>query len=289
MIYYFTPKTPYKFNCKYCDFKCSKLSEFNRHLATQKHKILINTYYGATEKSHQCKCGKKYKHAQSLYNHKKKCTVHNCIQSDLEFEKVENYNNKDLIVMLINENKEMRKLLNEQQCQMFELIPKIGNNNTINNENNFNINVFLNEKCKDAISMNKFIDLIDISLKNLLTTKDKGLVEGISNIIIENMNKLSLYKRPIHCTDKKRETVYIKNEKWEKDEKKEQISELLKNIEKKQMQNIKQWVDNHPNYMNNELLQQEYIKLVKGCTSSIEDCKDKVIKNVCDNVYLNEK
>ena len=190
------------------------------------------------------------------------------------------------------ENMELRKQLLVQQKQMNELIPQIGNNNNNNNNttNNvkqkFNINVFLNEKCKDAISMDKFIDSIEVSMKNLLTTRDKGLGEGLSSIIIDNMNKLSLYERPMHCTDKKRETMYIKNQEWTKDEKLEQINDLLRNVENKQIKNIKQWMDKHPNFLENEKLQEEYIKLVKNSTSSINECKGRAIKNVCDKVYI---
>lgn len=144
----------------------------------------------------------------------------------------------------------------------------------------------MNEKCKDALTIDEFVEKIEISMKNLLTTKDKGLGEGLSNIIIENMNKLSLYERPIHCTDKKRETIYIKNDEWEKDEGKEKVNNFLKKVEHKQVKNIDQWTDEHPNYMKSDKLQDEYINLVRGCTSSMDTCKDKVIRKVCDNVYL---
>ena len=137
--------------------------------------------------------------------------------------------------------------------------------------------------------MNEFVEQIEVSMKNLLTTKDKGLGEGLSNIIIENMNKLSLYERPIHCTDKKRETLYVKNDEWEKDEKNEHINKLLKNVEHKQVKNIDQWIKEHPNYMENEQLQEEYINLIRGCTSSIDEYKDKIIKNVCDTAYIPDK
>ena len=103
------------------------------------------------------------------------------------------------------------------------------------------------------------------------------------------MNKLSLYERPMHCTDKKRETLYVKNEEWQKDENQELINSLLKKVEHKQMKNIKQWTENHPDYMEDEKLQVEYIDLIRKCTSSVEGCKEKVIKKVCDNVYLTEK
>ena len=103
------------------------------------------------------------------------------------------------------------------------------------------------------------------------------------------MNKLSVYERPIHCTDKKRETVYVKNEEWKKDENKEEVNRLLKQAEFKQMKNINQWTNEHPGYADDDKLQSEYINLVMKCTSSIEACQDKVIKKVCDNVYLTEK
>ena len=142
------------------------------------------------------------------------------------------------------------------------------------------------EKCKDAISIDQFIDTIEVSMKNLLTTRDKGLGEGLSSIIIDSMNKLSLYERPMHCTDKKRETMYIKNQEWAKDDKLEPVDHLLKRVENKQLKNIKQWTNANPNFMESEKLQEEYLKLLKGCTSSIDECRGKTIKKVCDKVYI---
>ena len=144
----------------------------------------------------------------------------------------------------------------------------------------------VNEKCKDAISIDQFIDTIEVSMKNLLTTRDKGLGEGLSSIIIDNMNKLSVYERPMHCTDKKRETMYIKNQEWAKDEKLEQVDKLLKRVENKQLKNIQKWTDENPNFMESEKLQEEYILLIKGCTSSIDECRGKAIKKVCDKVFI---
>ena len=176
----------------------------------------------------------------------------------------------------------------KQSQQISELIPKVGNNNnnTINNKNKFNINVFLNEKCKDALSLDEFIDKIEVSMKNLLTTKEKGQAEGISNIIMENMSKLSLYERPLHCTDKKRETLYVKNNEWEKDDSKEHINKALKKVESKQLKNLNLWLEEHPNYMNNPIEQEEFAKLMSECGKSIDDGREKIIKKLCDNVYI---
>ena len=204
---------------------------------------------------------------------------------------------KDLVMKLIVENQEIKSIMmkenQELRKQITDLIPQIGNNNNNNTTNNvkqkFNINVFLNEKCKDAISIDQFIDTIEVSMKNLLTTKDKGLGEGLSSIIIDNMNKLSLYERPMHCTDKKRETMYIKNHEWSKDDKLEQVDKLLKRVENKQIKNIEKWTDANPNFMESEKLQEEYIKLIKGCTASIDECRGKTIKKVCDKVYIEKE
>ena len=290
------PKISQKYICKVCDYECSKQSILNKHYLTRKHINLTNPNSKITlNKIYKCYCGKEYKHHSTLCNHKKKCYYKESEDKVINTidEKKNDY--KELVMKLIVENQEIKNVMckenQELRKQITDMIPLIGNNN--NNTNNvkqkFNINVFLNEKCKDAISMDQFIDTIDVSIKNLLTTKDKGLGEGLSSIIIDNMNKLSLYERPMHCTDKKRETMYIKNQEWTKDDKQEHIDNLLKCVENKQMKNIKVWMDKHPNFMENEKLQEEYIKLVKNSTSSIKDCKEKAIKKVCEKVYLEKE
>ena len=106
---------------------------------------------------------------------------------------------------------------------------------------------------------------------------------------MENMKKLSLYERPLHCTDKKRETLYIKNNEWEKDENKEHINKALKKVEKKQLKNVQVWLDKHPNYMNNSREQEEFAEIIRECGKSIDDSREKVIKKLCNNVYLDKE
>ena len=281
-----------KFDCQMCHYITCRKCDYNKHLQSNKHKnneILQNTTKNSkkvSNKLYSCNCGKIYKHHSSLYNHKKKCHYKECYDKEY-FNKITNNESSELktiLLQVMKENKDLQKTITN-------LVPQIGNNNnnTTNNvKQKFNINVFLNEKCKDAISMDKFIDSIEVSMKNLLTTKDKGLGEGLSSIIIDNMNKLSLYERPMHCTDKKRETMYIKNQEWTKDEKLEQINDLLKNVENKQMKNLEKWTDKNPTFMENEKLQEEYIKLVKNSTSSINECKGRAIKKVCEKVFLDK-
>ena len=209
-----------------------------------------------------------------------------------------------MFLTMIKENKQLQNVLITQQNQINELIPKIGNqiigdNNTINNKHKFNINIFLNEQCKDALTMNEFIDKIKITMNDLMITKNKGLSEGVSNIFIENMNKLSIRERPMHCTDVKRETVYIKCEdttdsdgttNWEKDIENIKLKEALKKVSHVQEKSLNKWIEEHPNWEENSDEQEQYMQLVKNCTDDFNENKreDKAIKKVCSQVYLGD-
>jgi hypothetical protein len=287
-----TSKCEKKYYCEMCDFGSNNKADFNLHNLTGKHKRLKMTKNAnANSQNHAnnkftCECGKVYKHQSSLCKHKQKCEFKKDDIKGLIVKIMKE--NSEKMNFLMNENQDLRNQLKEQNEQITQLIPKVGNNNNNNNnlKQKFNINLFLNEKCKDALSMDEFIDKIEISMKNLLTTKEKGQAEGISNIIIENMNKLSLYERPLHCTDKKRETLYIKNNEWEKDENNMLISKALKKVESMQLKNVQRWIDEHPNYMNNVDEQAEFIKLINESSKSQEENREKVIKNICTKVFL---
>ena len=139
----------------------------------------------------------------------------------------------NLLLKQSEENKELRNQMSKQSEQISELIPKVGNNNN----NKFNINVFLNEKCKDAISMKDFVENITITMRDLDFTRENGNIKGITNIITNNLSKLSLYKRPLHCYDKQDKVLYIKNKEWELDEDYKQINSIIASVE---TQKIKQ-------------------------------------------------
>ena len=282
-----------------------------------------------SKEKYTCECGKCYPYRASLYNHRKKCKKflehENSIQENEENEENEesedisikmnisdiyskksnkniktfdstikqleadNVDYHDMIIRLMDQNAEFKNLLIKQQDQIGELIPKVGNNNT-NIKQRFNVNIFLNEQCKDAINMQDFIKQIEVSLDNLLTTRDKGLSEGISNVFIENMNKLSLYERPLHCTDLKRETLYIKdNNVWEKDNNKSRIKSALREISSAQFRSVKKWMDDNPDYEKDESKQEEFINLIRNCSENIDSVDDKIIKRLCNNSYLKEK
>ena len=289
MIQNIPPLFAKKFYCEKCNYCSNKKSDYNKHLQSKKHKDTNDTLDDTKKVAFICSCGKIYKYHSGFYRHKKTC---NFEETNTIIKNENKDEMKELVFKLIHENNEIKNtLLKENQelrNQISEMIPKLGsyNNNKINNKNKFNINVFLNEKCKDALSMDEFISKIEISMKNLLTTKEKGQTQGITNIIMENMNKLSLYERPLHCTDKKRETLYVKNDEWEKDENKECINKALKTVESKQLKNLNVWLQEHPNYMNNSSEQEEFAKLMSECGKSVDDSREKIIKKLCDNVYI---
>ncbi len=225
-----TPKNAEKFSCKICNFECFKQSDFDRHLLTAKHKRLTNTNKKTPKNAttYSCMCGKTYKHQSSLSKHKKTCPhMNNSIVIQ------ENLNEKPSVMDIISQNKEIMDALVLQNEQLMkkndeltntliqqsntikEIVPKIGNNN--NNTNNFNLQVFLNEDCKDALNFSEFIDNIKVSFEDLENQAQLGYVKGISKLFLENLHDLGTHKRPIHCTDKKRKTLYIKeNDEWDK-------------------------------------------------------------------------
>ena len=212
---------------------------------------------------------------------------------------------QETIVKLISENNDIKNLLVTQQQQLLEqhkqigiqqkqlgdMVPKMGNNITNNNTANikqkFNINIFLNEKCKDAINMNDFIKQIQLTLDNLDFTKNNGLTEGLSNIFIENMNKLSLYERPLHCTDTKRETLYIKEEdKWTKDDNKEKIKNAIKKASTKNYNALEEWKSKNPDFTNDDLKQEYFSNVISTIGKTSEQIDDKIIKNLCKETYI---
>uniref|UniRef100_A0A6C0H3U6 C2H2-type domain-containing protein n=1 Tax=viral metagenome TaxID=1070528 RepID=A0A6C0H3U6_9ZZZZ len=309
MTYDILPKNAKIFCCEKCAFNTSNKFNYLKHLDTRKHKILTNTYQNLAKNAtplYECLCGKKYKHKQSLYAHKKVCmrSAKLCAQS-VENSNIENNNIdlKELVCKMMTENNEIKNMLlkenQELRSQISELIPKVGmNNNTITNSsvtnssvtnNKFNIQIFLNEQCKDAINMKDFIESIKISLQQLDLIQSKGLVEGLTNAILENISKLSLYKRPIHCTDIKRETLYIKHDDiWEKDKTKESIKKAIKELCHKPYYTLKEWLDNNPNYMDDEQKQHFFIQTTRSLGKKCDTFHDKVIKNICFNTYIKD-
>ena len=234
-----------------------------------------------------CECGKKYKYKQGLSVHKKKCNFVVLETEDLSNNQLVLSN--DLVMKILNDNQEMRNIIIKQQEQISELIPKVGNNNNNTQNNKFNINVFLNEKCKDAINMTDFVKSIKVSIEQLDFTKNNGLAHGLSKTIIENMNKLSIFERPLHCTDLKRETLYIKDEnEWTKDLSKEKIKKAIKKASGKNYNALQDWKETNPDFLKNDSKTDYFTKTITTIGKPTETIDTKVIKNLCKETYINE-
>jgi hypothetical protein len=240
------PKKTHDYFCEKCSFITANKKDFNRHLLTSKHQNETNETDFETKKpqktqQHCCeKCFEKFNSRSTLWRHKQKCTgetVANTQPKDL-------YKEKDLISFIIQQFVQLQK-----QTPDNVVVNNIGNTN-MNNSNNktFNLQVFLNETCKDAMNIKEFADSVQLELTDLENVGKRGYVEGISNIIIKNLNALEMEKRPIHCTDNKREVIYIKDEdKWEKEEEtKPKLRKLIKEITHKNICMFKKFREKYP-------------------------------------------
>jgi hypothetical protein len=293
------------YECDACDYITSSKKDFTKHTSTQKHKNRINvdqmfTFKRKSPKNPNtliCSCGKQYSYKQSLSVHRKKCNFNESIQNNNNNEinnnntnnnkikiqnEDENINYKEMFLEVMNQNKLLQNTINE-------LIPKVGNNNN----NNIIINniTLLNEKCKDALSIDEFIKSIEIDVKHLLTTAEKGLPSGISSLFLEHYNSLPLIKRPLWCADKKRKKLFIKEEEWTEDKNQEKTKEAIKSLGVKQAKNINKYTKENPDWMNNDKKKDEYITIVKESTVDIDDTKQiNILNNLLENIHLtNEK
>ena len=302
-------KVANNFFCENCNYSTDKKSNYNKHLLTAKHIYLQNTdkKVAKVANNFNCICGKIYKHRQSLYTHQNNCKIFNnndnlVNDTSNNSQLIQNNITQDVVLKLISENNDIKKLLvtqqqqlieqqkhlEEQHKQLFEIVPKIGNN-TINNNQRFNINVFLNEKCKDAINMTDFIKSIEVSLQQLDFTKQNGLVNGLSKTIMDNMNKLSLYERPMHCTDVKRETLYIKDEDvWSKDNNKEKIKKAIRKASGKNYNALQDWKETNPDFLTNDSKTEYFTKTITTIGKPTESIDTKVIKNLCKETYIKD-
>jgi hypothetical protein len=286
-----SPKIPLKYVCDTCDYTTCNKKDYNKHLLTDKHKKQ-HTSTDFNKKSQEipnhsvCECGKIYKDRSGLWRHKQKCNIENKIEYDEEPETKPIGN--DIIMLLIKENSELKSMMME--------VLKNGTHNTTNNTNNtnmtnshnkaFNLNFFLNETCKDAMNIMDFVDSIKLQLSDLEKVGELGYVEGISNIIVKNLNELDVTLRPVHCTDKKRETMYIKDEdKWEKDESNSKIKKAIKRVASKNQRLLPKFKEAHPDCGTyHSKYSDQYNKIiiesVGGSGDNDAEKEEKIIRNI---------
>jgi len=290
----FSPILPKEFECPICDFKCSHKRDFNRHLDTQKHKNNNPTTFDnvfcpktLTNKIYTCeKCDKEYKDRAGLWRHKKKCKLEQNI-------KPTNDNKDELIDYLIKENKEIKELILELAKK--DTYNHCTTNNTNSHNKTFNLNMFLNETCKDAMNIMDFVNSIQLQLGDLEKVGELGFVEGISNIITTNLKALDVTQRPVHCTDKKREVMYIKDEdKWEKeDDQKIKLRKAIKRVATKNMCLLPKFKEAHPDCSKaSSKYSDQYNKIVvESCGGSGDndlEKENKIIKNIAKNVIIDK-
>jgi hypothetical protein len=287
-----TSKYTKKFYCEPCDFKCCKKGDWNRHLLTAKHiKLTIANEFNI--KKYQCQiCNKIYESRNGIWKHSKICNT--------KIDDIINIHNepsdKQIIMMLIKDNSEFKNLMAEQQKNMMELIKNGTHNTNISNNNNktFNLQVYLNETCKDAINLTDFVDSIKVQIKDLEKVGEKGYAEGISEIFINNLQQLNTHSRPIHCSDSKRETLYIKDEnQWTKDdEEKTNLTKAIKQVANKNIKQISEWQKQNPKYNDPESKQNDkYMQIVLNSMSGSTNEEanknyEKIIKNVIKETVI---
>jgi hypothetical protein len=300
--------------CEKCNYKTANKKDYHKHLLTGKHKKITNDNVMIIQipRVLTCLCGNTYKHRSGLSRHKKTCTYDESCDTNENIHQDESTNaatildNPSLVVELLKQNQEFKDLILEERREFQQIIKEMaGNmgNNTVNNNNNtninsnnkFNLNVFLNEKCKNAMTLKDFVKSINISVQDFIETGERGFIDGISNIIVERINEMEIHDRPLHCTDLKRETVYIKDEnKWEKDEDKVKLRKAVKGVAYKNERMRPVWYNSTPDVgiMGTE----NYEKFFKYSESSLGGCgreetelfEDKVMKNVMKEVTIDK-
>jgi len=286
-----TQKFP-NFSCDYCDFVCCKKIDYERHLLTLKHKKNDDGLQKNHPEKFACECGKVYTYRQGLWKHKKKCE-HIKNQFDIEPSEENSlvqYNNEhDLVLHLLNQNKQLQE-------QIIELCKdKSITNNTINNNSHnktFNLQVFLNETCKDAMNLTDFVDSLQIQLSDLEKVGKDGFVAGISNIIMKNLKALDITMRPVHCSDQKRETMYIKDQnQWHNDSKElpenQKLKKAIKQIAHKNICLIPEWKKKYPDCIYAESRKSDlYNHIMYEAMDHNEANSEKIIKKIAKEVGI---
>ena len=316
-------KIPKIFECEICEYSTCNKKDYAKHLSTRKHKIQQNTSKIQPESGKNdfnCICGKSYKHRGSLFNHTKTCTFVEEKEEEEENTIVQNTQNSGgqdnefygqiidkIINPMVKTQNDLVKSQNDfQNFVVKEIIPKIGNTNTMTNSNNtttnntmnkFNMNIYLNEKCKDAMSLTDFIDNLKITDADFETTRTEGIVSGLTDIFTNELRELDVRKLPIHCSDIRRETFYIKeDDEWVKDDcKKSILSRAIDKAKGKANKFLPAWIDDHPNCWKSdspyhlEWMNVVTIRFGNGDPKFNEKNTKKILKNLATEVLIDKE
>ena len=299
MDYKKMPKNAEKFYCEKCDFICSKKSNYDNHLLTLKHQkddaddVLDDANSPKLAALYFCECGKEYKHRQGLWKHKKLCDENNNVQN-LSNEENQIKVLTNLVLDVVKQNQDLTNKLVDI-CNKNNSNTNISNNNINSHNKTFNLQFFLNETCKDAMNIMEFVDSIKIQLDDLENVGNLGYVDGISKIIVKNLISLDETKRPVHCTDSKREVMYIKDEdKWEKEnENKQKMRKMIKHVTHKNSKLLKEFKTKYPGCEKSESkFSDKYDKLIieamGGKGDNDVEKEDKIIRNIAKKVIIDK-
>ena len=302
------------YSCIKCNYKTSKKFNYDEHLLTIKHQKSMARNENPANPANPAKssdnnfvcltCNKVYKDNSGLWRHKKNCVTITTENNVVENSVIENdVNFKELFKLQLNENKELKDMIMEQSKMMMEICKdKSFNNNITNNTNminshnkTFNLQFFLNETCKDAMNLSDFIDSVKIQLTDLESVGKLGFVDGISNIIIKNLEALDIEKRPIHCCDSKRETMYIKDQdKWEKEDNElKRMKELVRIIRDKNISMVNTWRDLYPECVKSDSkkttqFNQIYMEAFGGEKGTKKEKEEKIISKIAKSVIIDK-
>lgn len=297
------------FYCDICEYKTGRKSSMDKHLNSKKHKEEIGRIGVTGEKGvevFKCKCGNSYTHVSSLSRHKRTCSI-----------SIEDENNKKMCHVVLGVVQKQSELIGNLQHQVLELTKasittaalnhsnntnttnsnnKIKNktmgntnNNHLNNCGNFNINIFLNEQCKDAINLSDFVKSLEITFENLKIVNQTGVEESVSALILKGLENMDVCKRPIHCTDQKRDVMYVKEEeKWEKDEGNDKLKSSIDDISRRHVYTLKKFKDVNPDIKVGHAMHDDFIQTMNRICTPIEDPgKKRIVKQVGKNVAMN--
>ena len=296
-----TAKNAKNFSCKKCYFNCSKQCDWDRHILTRKHTMEINGNKMEIQKNannNQCDiCKKYYKTKSGLWKHKNKCikqkesnTADNINKNTINLLINEHTDFKNIIIELVKSNTDLQK----QMVDVCKNSSKIINNNNNSNNKTFNMQVFLNEKCKDAMNLTDFVNSMTLDFSDLEELGELGYVEGISRQMVRKLNEMDVYKRPIHCSDLKRETIYVRDDNvWEKEtELYDKLRKSIKYITKKNGDLMIPWRDAHPQCMNlQHPLNDTYLGIMNqamGGKGDFFDSESKIIRKISKSVTIDK-
>ena len=299
-------KSQPEFYCKICDYQCSRKTDYEKHRLTRKHEMKQNE----TKKSSKVvtpfmclKCNKVLKSRTSYWRHTKNCCGDNeviCETITSEIEEASNTKDKDVIMLLLKQNQEFKELIVSQNNQIVELSKNGSTNNSYNHTNShnktFNLSFFLNETCKDAMNITDFVNSLKLSLNDLESVGELGYAEGISRMFVKGLNDLEVTKRPIHCSDLKRETLHIKDKDiWEKDNpNQDKLKKAIKDLSNKNIMLFDDWQRENPGYDQYDNKKNDiYLRMMvqaMGPADQVAEKRDfgKIIRSIAKNTIIDK-